>query len=433
MNHPAPASQKVLLVFSQTFVPDPASVGQHMTDVAVEMARRGYRVRVYASARGYENPSVKYPAREMLHGVEVRRLGLASFGKKSILTRVIGTFSFLMQCIFLGLFTPHLGGIFFSTSPPLIGLAACIAKFFRRVPIVYWAMDLNPDQLITMGKIKPTSLAARVLETINRQILKRSDWIFALDVYMAARLNQRGDYAGKMSITPPWPHEDQMEAPPRDTNPFRLAHGMAGKFVIMYSGNHSPANPLATLLAAAVRLKDDPELRFVFVGGGLGKKEVERTIQEHQLTNALSLPYQPLSSLGNSLSAADIHVVSLGDPMVGIIHPCKIYGAMAIGRPILYFGPHPSHVSDILHQHAIGWQVRHGDVEGALRAIDDIRRTPMSTLETMGRRAQEVLSATLSQEILTDRLCTQLEKVMRMKPLAAPSASADAPPTGVAS
>ena len=79
---------KTLLIISQVFVPDPASVGQHMADVAFEMARRGHRVLVYASARGYENPTVKYPARDMINGAEIRRLGLASFGKKSFLLRV---------------------------------------------------------------------------------------------------------------------------------------------------------------------------------------------------------------------------------------------------------------------------------------------------------------------------------------------------------
>src|SRR6266513_1352776 len=115
----APPAKKTLLIFSQTFVPDPASVGQHMSDVAFEMARRGHRVRVYASARGYENPSVRYPRREILHGVVIRRLALSSFGKKSILLRVLGTATFMVQCVFIGLFTPNISGSFFSTSPPL--------------------------------------------------------------------------------------------------------------------------------------------------------------------------------------------------------------------------------------------------------------------------------------------------------------------------
>src|SRR5438034_4951247 len=97
----APPTKKTLLVLSQVFVPDPASVGQHMADVAFEMARRGHRVLVYASARGYENPTVKYPAREIIDGAEIRRLGLASFGKKSFLLRVLGTASFMIQAIWV--------------------------------------------------------------------------------------------------------------------------------------------------------------------------------------------------------------------------------------------------------------------------------------------------------------------------------------------
>ena len=118
----------------------------------------------------------------------------------------------------------------------------------------------------------------------------------------------------------------------------------------MYSGNHSPSNPLDTLLEAALAFRDDPDIRFLFVGGGIGKRRVEEFIREHGLTNALSLPYQPLSELRHSLSAADVHVVSLGEPMVGIIHPCKVYGAMAVARPVLYFGPSPSHVADLLER-----------------------------------------------------------------------------------
>src|SRR6185503_10863307 len=102
--------------------------------------------------------------------------------------------------------------------------------------------------------------------------------------------------------------------------------------------NHSPANPLRTLLEATLGFKDRDDVRFFFVGGGLGKKEVETFAREHDVRNIISLPYQPLADLRYSLSAADVHVVSLGENMVGIVHPCKIYGAMTVGRPILYFG-----------------------------------------------------------------------------------------------
>lgn len=422
---------KTILIFSQTFVPDPAAVGQHMADVAFGLGRRGHRVVVYTANRGYDDPSRKYPARETRHGVLIRRLPFSSFGKKNLVIRALGTFTFLVQCIFIALFTRNVGGIFFSTSPPLIGTAAALAKILRGIPIAYWAMDLNPDQLIAMGKVKPASLAARILERINRFFLSQSDLIVALDRFMARRLEQRGVDTARMLVMPPWPQEDHIQPIAPDQNPFRERHQLMGRLVIMYSGNHSPANPLSTLLDAAVRLKDDDSIRFLFVGGGLGKREVEACIRDHQLTNALSLPYQPLESLGESLGAADVHVVSLGDNMVGIIHPCKIYGAMAVGRPVLFLGPRPSHVADLLDQHEIGWHVSHGDVDGCVRAIRAIQTTSPEVRDRMGRTAQQVLNQQMSQAMLCGRFCDALERVFipgRRAALAAMPAATPADP-----
>jgi glycosyltransferase involved in cell wall biosynthesis len=233
---------------------------------------------------------------------------------------------------------------------------------------------------------------------------------------MADRLRPRAPIDAKLEIIPPWPHETFLEPVDQATNPFRVQHDLVGKFVIMYSGNHSPSNPLTTLLRAAVECKDDVDLRFVFVGGGLGKKEVEAVIAEQKPGNILSLPYQPLADTRYSLSAADVHVVSRGDDMVGIIHPCKIYGAMAAARPILFFGPKPSHVSDLLDEHVFGWHVSHGDVAGAIEAIRQIRKTPRAKLEDMGEVADRVLHGNLGQQILCNRFCDALEARCHLHP-----------------
>jgi colanic acid biosynthesis glycosyl transferase WcaI len=413
---------KTILIVSQVFVPDPASVGQHMADVAIELARRGnvsgkYDIRVYASARGFENPSMIYPRRQTLGHADIRRFPFASFGKKSMPLRILGTAVFMIQAFFAALFTPRLAGIFFSTSPPLIGLPMTIAAAIRRVPTVYWAMDLNPDQLLALGKIKPNGLICHLLESVNRFILKRSTSIVALDRFMADRLAARNIPRSKIAVIPPWPHEDKIESESSDSpNPFRVRHNLAGKFVIMYSGNHSPSNPLTTILEAVVQLKTDPDLRFLFVGGGSGKKEVEQYIRTHNLTNTLSLPYQPMEDLKHSLSAADVHIVSLGQNMVGIIHPCKIYGAMAVARPILFLGPKPSHISDLLDKHDIGLQIPHGDIPAAITAIRRLKEMPPTQLRSMGQAAQTILGQSLSQSQLCSQLCDFVENTMQITP-----------------
>ncbi|MBX3378035.1 MAG: glycosyltransferase family 4 protein [Phycisphaeraceae bacterium] len=400
--------KKTFLIISQVYVPDPASVGQHIADAAVEMARRGYRVVVYASARGYDNPKQKYPAREVLNGVEVRRLPLSSFGKSSIAVRLLAQWIFLIQAMVRGVFTRGLCGVMVSTSPPFCGVAGVVISVLRGVPLKYWLMDLNPDQMIALGKITERSLMARVFNLFNRWTYRRASDIVVLDRFMGERVQRKLDVAAKTHTMPPWPHEDKLENIPHEENPFRREHALEGKFVVMYSGNHSPANPIRTLLDAAERLQDEPRLVVMCIGGGGGKKEVEEKVAAG-VKNIRSLPYQPFDRIRFSLSAADVHVVSVGDDVVGIVHPCKVYGAMAVSRPVLLLGPKPCHVSDLIEQHRIGWHIAHGDVDGAVRTLREALATPAAELAAMGERAAKVISSSLSKRELSGRFCDVLE------------------------
>ena len=400
---------KTLLILSQVYPPDPTSVGQHIADVAGAMAKRGYRVIVLTANRGYNDPSVKYESKELRDGVNVRRLPLSSFGKRSIVLRLLGQGSFLIQCIVRGLFVGRLSCLLVSTSPPMCSVAALLISIVRRRPITYWLMDLNPDQMIEMGWIKPSSPIVKIFDWFNRRILRRSTGIVALDRFMAERVLRKADVKDKLTVMPPWPHEGHLEVVAHADNPFRKAHGLDGKFVIMYSGNHSVCTPLRTVLDAALQLQDDPRLVFMFIGDGTGKREVDDTIAEHQPNNIRSLPYQPLSQIKYSLSAADVHLVVVGPSEVGVRHPCKIYGAMALGRPILLLGPDPCHASDLVDENDLGWHIQHGDVDAAISTIKKMVDQDAGVLAEMGQRGKEIVSEELSQDILCTRFCDIIE------------------------
>jgi glycosyltransferase involved in cell wall biosynthesis len=412
-----PGERPRILVLSQVYVPDPTAVGQYLADAAEALVERGCHVRVITSARGFDDPAQKYPLRETLSGVEIVRMPLASFGKKTIAHRLAGMVVFLAQALVRGLFTPRLGAILVSTSPPLASFVAVIIGFVRRVPITYWAMDLNPDQMIQLGRIKETALSARVFDWFNRRILRNAAHVVALDRFMGERLCRKHDISAKLTVMPPWPHAEHEGGVPHDENPFRREHGLEGKFVVMYSGNHALTNPIETILDAAVRMQDRKDLMFMFIGGGVRKKSVEATIAEHKPTNLISLPYQPLETIRYSLSAADVHLVTLGQEVVGCVHPCKVYGALALGRPILYAGPRPSHVTDLLSEddpaQRIGWSIEHGDVDAAIRAIDEIRSLPPPELAAMGDRAATLVKERFDTKQMIDRFCDVIESTLK--------------------
>ncbi len=121
-------------------------------------------------------------------------------------------------------------------------------------------------------------------------------------------------------------------------NPFRIENNFGDKIVVMYSGNHAYVHPLDTLLNVAKQLKNDKRFLFVFVGGGVRKKDVTDYKSLHHLQNIIQLPFQPRENIHNSLGSSDIQVVIMGENQVGFTHPNKIYGAMFVGKPILYIG-----------------------------------------------------------------------------------------------
>lgn len=396
--------RKILLV-SQVYAPDPAAVARLMADVGAELARRGHEVIVLTAARGYDDPTVTYASAITADGVDVRRLPFCSFGKRSMALRLLGGISFTLQAAARTLTMPRFDTIVVSTSPPMAALAGVFTSALRKARVVYWPMDLNPDQAVSLGLADPRGLAVRALEWLNRAILRRAETVVALDHAMAQRLEAKQPVAAKVVIVPPWPEEDGVTPVPHEANPFRAAHGLEGKRVIMYSGTLGPSNPVSTLLAAAREFEGDPRLVFLFVGGGTGMAEVRASNRP----NVRCLPYEPLARMRYSLSAGDVQVVSLGDAMAGIVHPCKVYGAMGIERPILFLGPPDSHVSEMMAQADFGWQVRHGDVAGAVAAIREIVSLDAASLERKGARARALIERNRTRRISCGRVCDAIE------------------------
>ena len=124
-----------------------------------------------------------------------------------------------------------------------------------------------------------------------------------------------------------------------------------------------------------------------------------------------SLPYQPRDTLPLSLAAADVHVVSLADEAVGLVHPCKLYGAMAVGRPVIALASAESYVGEIVAKHEIGWRVSHGDVDGMIAVLREVGNAGSARLRTMGQAALDVAIHTFPRERALAAVCDVLEGV----------------------
>ena len=378
------------LLLNQCFYPDVVSTAQHLTDLARGLAERGHEVTVVTSDRGYDNPDARFPHREVWNNITIRRIRSLSLGKETKLRRALNFGSFLAVCSLRLLTLPRFDVVVALTSPPLISFLASLFVAVKGGRFVFWVMDLNPDEAIAAGWLRDDSFTARLLKWMLKHSLKRSDRTIVLDRFMRSRALEKGVAAERVSILPPWSHDDAVSFSNGGRNEFRRAHAIERKFVVMYSGNHSPCHPLDTLLAAAKQLAADDGIVFYFVGGGSEHVKVLNFAREQQLSNITCLPYQPLDKLSDSLSAADLHVVVMGDNFVGIVHPCKIYNIMTVGIPTLYIGPEESHVSDLAaetdtRQISVA---RHGNVDSVVSRITEAaerKRTSPTTRATISR------------------------------------------------
>jgi glycosyltransferase involved in cell wall biosynthesis len=135
------------------------------------------------------------------------------------------------------------------------------------------------------------------------------------------------------------------------------------------------------------------------------KPGIDEMVARESPANVVSLPYQPFAEIRYSLSAADVHVVSIANEGVGIVHPCKVYGALAIGRPVIALAPAASYAADILDQHRVGWLIEHGEVDRLTALLRELLAMPRADLAAMGQAAKEAVRDCYSRDRLLGGVC----------------------------
>ncbi len=382
-----------ILLLNQTFHPDVASTAQHASDLARRLVERGHDVTVVCSRRAYDSPQQQYAQREIWNGVDVRRIAALGFGKKARWRRLADFGSYLLNCGLHLSALPRFDLVIAMTSPPLVSWLGAVFTMLKGGRFLFWVMDLNPDEALAAGWLRHRTLTTKGLCAMLHFSLRRATTVVALDRFMASRIADKGVALDKIAVVPPWSHDEIVRYDPDGRERFRREHGLDGKYVVMYSGNHSPCHPLATLLQAARRMRDRSDVVFCFVGAWSEFQAVRQFVSGHGLDNVVALPYQPLAQLSASLSSADLHVVVMGDPFVGIVHPCKVYNIRTLGIPYVYIGPERSHITDL----APVFASKHGEVD---RVVGHIRGAGAAP----GRAAVDSASRHTQTRLITQRV-----------------------------
>jgi len=399
---------KILLLNAHYWPDLSAATAQMLTGLGDELARQGHEVRVICGRRKYDEPGVLFASEENRNGVHIRRIWNTAMGKGAKWKRAVDFATWLASAELALLREPKPDVVVALTTPPLLSVLG--ARYARKVGarLVPWMMDLNPDEAVAAGWFREGSVMEKFLRNALEKSLRQSAAIIALDRFMADRIAAKGIDRRKIHIVAPWAHENEVKPDPQGSKEFRVRHGLEGSFVVMYSGNHSPCHPLSSVVDAAMKLKDEDEVKFLFVGGGTGWEEIRKIKERENLTNVICLTYQPLNKVGASLGAADLHIVAMGDAFVGLVHPCKVYNLLSLGLPWVGLGPKESHLGDLLRElgESSGCaNIRHGDGAALAKLIQERTAKPVSDparLKKVGERFRESVLAPRLAKIIVE-------------------------------
>jgi glycosyltransferase involved in cell wall biosynthesis len=382
-------SRSRILFVNQHYWPDVASTGQHLADLAEYLAERDFEVHVLCGRGAYVGGRAAV-ARETYRAVVIHRAWTPGFGRRSHAGRIAeyaGIFAAALTRLLAG---RRFDAVVLLTTPPLLAAAGAVARVLRGRPFGIWSMDLHPEAEFALGMIERSGLVGRALAAIDGWALRKALFVVCLGPVMRERLLQSGVDPGRVETIPVWSRADEVEPIGRDENPLRQRLGLDDDFVVMYSGNAGLAHTFREVLDAAERLRGEG-VRFLFVGDGPRRSEIEREAAARGLSHVTYRDYFPREDLRYSLGLGDLHLLTLRPEMAGVAVPGKLYGIMAAGRPVAVVAPEHSEPAETVAREGFGVVIDPADAGAGARLAAAIRayRDDTAMAELHGRRARE--------------------------------------------
>ena len=379
---------KVVLV-NRFFHPDHSATSQHFGDLAGHLAREGFEVVVITSRQRIDDARAKLAPVVEHQGVSVQRVWSTSLGRRNTGARALDYLSFALAARRRVRQICQPGdALIAGTDPPLLGALLLPAVEANGVRLFNWLHDLFPEVAQAMGM---TGLGGRIghwLRRYRNRALRAAEANIVLGERMEKRVLGESIEPKRITIIPNWSDGQLVEPRARVGHALRAQWGLDGCFVVGYSGNFGLVHEFETLICAMKLLRTREDIAFVFIGEGARRGALQDAIGHAGLERTQFHGYQPRAQLAESLTAADLHYITLRPALEGLVLPSKLYGIMAAGRPAASVGDKDGEVARILERDGCGRGFSVSDGEGLAQFIAFLADN-MQTADAMGRAARQ--------------------------------------------
>jgi colanic acid biosynthesis glycosyl transferase WcaI len=228
------------------------------------------------------------------------------------------------------------------------------------IPIVFWLQDVYSIAMRSILRRKaipfPGLIAGGIAawyERAERRLLRESDAVVSISADFENILSQWGVDSRRCFTIENWAPLNEVPAGPQD-NAWSRHHGLAGKFVFLYSGTIGLKHNPGMLVHLADAFAGRPGTEVVVISEGLGADWIRAQLAENPRLNLRVLPLQPFRDLPDALASASVLIALLGEESGEFSVPSKVLTYHCAGRPLLLAVPARNLAARIVGQNATG-------------------------------------------------------------------------------
>lgn len=289
--------------------------------------------------------------------------------------------------------------MFITSTPPIKGAMAGIAKKLNHKPIVYNLQDIFPDSLVGSGLAKRGGLLWKIGRAIESFTYRNSDKIIVISEDFKKNIMAKGVPEEKIEVIYNWVDEKAVKPVAKENNPLFEEFGLdRKKFTVVYAGNLGNAQNINIVIDAAYML---PEVQFAVFGTGGLESELYSRIEKEGLMNVHLNPLQPMERVSQVYSLGDACIVSCKEGLGGSAMPSKTWTIMSCGRPVVASFDE-GELKEILEKNDCGVFSHAGNVQEFVETIKLLAANLDRCVE-MGKNARRFIEDNLTKEVGTKK------------------------------
>ena len=378
-----------------------------INDFADALVERNINVSVftaipdYPEGKYYEGYGLFTKRREIRNKVRIFRAPIIPRGNGSNMQLFLNYVSFIIFGSISGIFIKEKFDIIFvfEPSPITVGIPAIVIKKIKKIPIVFWVLDLWPESVKAAGNLGSDIIPQLILPLI-KFIYRESDKILVSSRGFIKSIKEKGVGLNKIEYFPQW--AESSFKPVKKINPnYKIL--VPDGFNIMFAGNIGEAQDFASILKAAELLQKNNGIHFVILGSGSKANWVKNKVYEKGLTNTVHLLGTfPLAAMPDFYAIADIMLITLkNDYIFSLTVPAKIQSYLACGKPIVAMMNGEG--ARVVTESKAGLSCNSGDFRSLAENILKLYELEEAMLLQMGKNAENYYHRNFSRHTLIDQ------------------------------